>query len=162
MHNTHLHECQAQIIYVLLYSPVCPSINYQLLVFPLLLCLNVEASRYIWAVWKSGSQHGRLRRSIRVRYIQESNFLRPPVPPKFEPKRPRFLVAALCVGLLLSSRPPFASADDEAASTPHTSSAIAPKVCSQWLINVERGQVIGNDLEFVISLYLKFLFAGEN
>lgn len=68
--NTHLHECQEQIIYVLLYcSPVCLSINYQLLVSPLLLYLNVEASRNIWAVWKSGSQHGRVRRSIRVRNI---------------------------------------------------------------------------------------------
>lgn len=88
---------------------------------------------------------------------QESNFLRPPVPPKFEPKRPRFLVAALCVGLLPSLRPPFASAGDDTASTPHMSSANAPKVCSQWLIDVEGGQVIGNGLEFVLLLYLKFL-----
>lgn len=68
--NTHLHKCQEQIIHMLLYcSPVCLSINYQLLVFPLLLYLNVEASRHIWAVWKSGSQHGRVRCSIRVRNI---------------------------------------------------------------------------------------------
>lgn len=68
--NTHLHECQEKIIYVLLYcSLVCLSINYQLLVSPLLLYLNVEVSRYIWAVWKSGSQHKRVRRSIRVRNI---------------------------------------------------------------------------------------------
>lgn len=111
----------------------------------LLSYLNVEKSSYIWARNLGHNMGGWDVASGSETSCQESNLLLPPVPQKFELKRPRFVVIAVCGGLHLSLRPPFASADKNTPSHP----ARAPRRSTfQCQSNVERGQVMIGSFTF--------------